>query len=120
MSTTTVNITPGDAAFAERINPSNFNSSPKIVAIVGAIIGHDYGVRDGRGGKLYSLSITSDGFVTCGSTASDGGGAFIGSASDLDRNLNLYRSKLTADDLADFDRIYAARVIDYRPGKGRR
>ena len=30
--------------FAERINPTNLGFSPKMTAIVGAIIGHDYGV----------------------------------------------------------------------------
>ena len=100
--------------FAERIDPSHFNFSPKLVAIVGAIIGHDYGARDGRGGRLYSLSITSDGYVTAGSTASDGGGAFIGSADALDRNLAEYRKELTAEDRAEFDRLYATRVTDWR------
>jgi hypothetical protein len=101
-------------SFAERIDPNHFNFSPKLVAIVGAIIGHDYGARDGRGGRLYSLSITSDGYVTAGSTASDGGGAFIGSADDLDRNLAEYRKELTAEDRAEFDRLYATRVTDWR------
>ena len=104
--------------FAERINPTNLGFSPKMTAIVGAIIGHDYGVRDGRGGRLTSLAITSDGFVTCGSTMSDGGGAFIGSAADLDRNLADYRFVLGAEasdeDAEEFDRIYNTRVIDWR------
>jgi hypothetical protein len=100
--------------FAERINPSKFNFSPKLVAIVGAIIGHDYGVRDGRGGKLSSLSITSDGFVTASSTMSDGGGAFIGSAAELERNLAEYRTKLTDADRAEFDRFYKVNVRDWR------
>ena len=108
-------IDPGDAGFADRINPSNFNFSPKLAAIVGAIIGHDYGVRDGRGGHLYSISITSDGCVIAGSTASDGGGAFVGSAADLDRNLAAFRDVLTAADRAEFDRRYRSRVLDYRP-----
>lgn len=101
--------------FAERINPSRFNFSPKLVAIVGAIIGHDYGVRDGvRGGRLTGISITSDGFVMAGSTASDGGGAFIGAASDLDRNLAAYREALLPEDREAFDNLYKANVNDYR------
>lgn len=104
--------------FAERINPRNLGFSPKMTAIVGAIIGHDYGVRDRKGGRLTSLAITSDGFVTASSTASDGGGAFIGSAADLDRNLEQFVMVLH-DDVSDeaaeeFERIYQARVIDYR------
>lgn len=100
--------------FADRINPSKFNFSPKLVAIVGAIIGHDYGVRDRRGGLLSHLSITSDGYVTAASTMSDGGGAFIGSADDLERNLSAYRAELTAEDRAEFDRLYALSVQDWR------
>lgn len=100
--------------FADRIDPSKFNFSPKLVAIVGAIIGHDYGVRDGRGGKLSRLSITSDGFVTAASTMSDGGGAFIGSADDLERNLSEYRTELTDEDRSEFDRLYMANVTDWR------
>lgn len=101
--------------FAERVNPRKFNFSPKLTAIVGAILGHDYGVTDRRGGRLTSLSITSDGFVTCGSTASSGGGAFIGSAEDLDRNLDVWKAELSAADRAEFERIYKTRVFDYRP-----
>ena len=106
-----------DSNFAERINPRNLGFSPKMTAIVGAIIGHDYGVRDRRGGQLTGLSITSDGFVTAHSTASDGGGAFIGSAEDLDRNLADYRFTLAAEndeDAEEFDRLYAANVRDWR------
>jgi hypothetical protein len=109
---------PGDAGFADRIDPHRFNFSPKLVAIVGAIIGHDYGVKDGRGGTLTSLSITSDGYVNCGSTASDGGGAFIGSADDLERNLAAWKAELTDEDRTEFDRIWKARVTDYRTGPG--
>jgi hypothetical protein len=107
-------VDPGDLGFADRIDPHKFNFSPKLTAIVGAIIGHDYGVRDRKGGTLTSLSITSDGFVTCGSTASDGGGAFIGSADDLDRNLAEWKADLTAEDRAEFERTYKASVTDWR------
>jgi hypothetical protein len=108
-------IDPGDFGFADRIDPRKFNFSPKLVAIVGAIIGHDYGVRDGvRGGLLSDLSITSDGFVIACSTASGGGGAFIGGVSDLERNLNAYRADLTDEDRAEFDRLYALNVRDWR------
>ena len=106
-----------EPTFAARINPTNLGFSPKMTALIGAIIGHDYGVRDGRGGTLTSLSITSDGFVICGSTASDGGGAFVGSAEDLDRNLADYRFQLAAEndeDAEEFDRLYVANVKDWR------
>ena len=65
------------AQFAERIDLRKFNFSPKLTALVGAIIGHDYGVRDRKGGRLTVLSITSDGFVVAASTAHESG-AFVG------------------------------------------
>jgi hypothetical protein len=88
-----------------------------MTAIVGAIIGHDYGVRDSRGGLLTGLSITSDGFVTAYSTASDGGGAFLGTADDLVRNLADYRFTLAGEndeDAEEFDRLYKLNVHDWR------
>ena len=104
--------------FAERINPRNLGFSPKLTAIVGAIIGHDYGVRDRKGGRLTSLSITSDGFVTASSTASDGGGAFIGSADDLDRNLEQFimvlHNDVSDEDAEEFERLVKANVKDWR------
>jgi hypothetical protein len=104
--------------FAERINPRNLGFSPKMSAIVGAIIGHDYGVRDRKGGQLTSLSITSDGFVTAHSTASDGGGAFLGSADDLDRNVEQFTLALhdaaSDEDAEEFERLYKANVTDWR------
>lgn len=100
--------------FADRINPQKYNYSPKLTAIVGAIIGHDYGIRDRKGGYLSSLSITSDGYVLARSTASDGGGAFLGSASDLDRNLDDYITNLTAEDRAEFTRLRKEKIQDWR------
>ena len=107
-----------DKQFAERINPRNLGFSPKMTAIIGAIIGHDYGVRDRRGGYLTSLAITSDGYVMARSTASIGGCAFIGSASDLERNIEAYRFALAADvsdeDAETFEALYASNVKDWR------
>jgi hypothetical protein len=107
-----------DKEFAERINPTNLGFSPKMTAIVGAIVGYDYGVRDRKGGHLSGLSITSDGFVTASSTASDGGGAFIGSAEDLDRNLEQFvlvlHDDVSDEDAEEFERLYKANVKDWR------
>ena len=100
--------------FAKRINPHNFNFSPKLIALVGAVIGEDYGVRDRKGGHITSLSITSDGYVIGASTASDGGGAFVGRADEMEQNLKLWKAELSADDLKEFDAIYAKRVTDWR------
>lgn len=103
-----------ETTFAERIDPRNFNFSPKLAAIVGAIIGHDYGVRDRRGGYLTSLSITSDGFVIAVSTASSGGGALLCDAGELEGNLAIFIAELTAEDAAEFLRRYALVVKDWR------
>jgi len=106
-----------EATFAERVNPRNIGFSPKMTAIVGAIIGHDYGVRDRKGGLLTSLSITSDGYVIASSTASDGGGAFLCSADDLERNVEAYRFALAGEndeDAEQFEALYASNVRDWR------
>jgi hypothetical protein len=100
---------------AEKLNPRKHNFSPKMAALLGAILGYDYGVRDSRGGRLTSLNITSDGFVICGSTASDGGGAFVGEAGDLHRNLaELIRAaKLTKAERKFFFDTFHSRCTDY-------
>ena len=85
-----------------------------LAAIVGAIIGHDYGVRDRKGGHLTSIAICSDGYVTARSTASDGGGAFLGSAEAMEQNLRIFREDLSENDRNEFDRLYKANVLDYR------
>jgi hypothetical protein len=99
--------------FAERINPSRHNFSPKLTAIVGGIINFDYGVRDRKGGRLTSIAITSDGFVVAASTANDTG-AFIGDASDFDRNISLWLTKLSPGDQAEFQSLYRTNVSDWR------
>lgn len=107
-----------DKEFAERINPRNLGFSPKLVAIVGAILGHDYGVRDRKGGQLTSLSITSDGFVIASSTASDGGGAFLCDANDLERNLEEFvmvlHNEVGDEEAEEFERLFKANVKDWR------
>ena len=107
-----------DQDFAEKINPRNLGFSPKLVAIVGAILGYDYGVRDRKGGLLSSLSITSDGYVIASSTASDGGGAFIGDAQDLDRNLEQFvmvlHNEVGDEEAEEFVRLYKVNVRDWR------
>jgi hypothetical protein len=100
---------------AEKLNPRKFGFSPKMAALFGAILGHDYGVTDSRGARLTSLSITSDGFVVCGSTAHESG-AFVGEVSDLERNLVslLEAAHLHVSEAIAFERVYASRVQDYR------
>lgn len=106
-------LTDGSKEFADRINPRNFNFSPKLTAMVGAIIGHDYGVRDSRGGYLSSLSITSDGYLMAASTVHESG-AFVGTAEELDDNLSLWKLALTPEDRKRFEELYASNVRDWR------
>ena len=96
--------------FADRINPRKFNFSPKMTALVGAIIGHDYGIKDNRGNTLRSISISSDGFVM-----GNGSSAFIGTASDMDANLLQFTTFcLKRADRKRFASLYKERVIDWR------
>lgn len=97
------------AVFAKRINPRKYQFSPRLAAMIGAIIGYDYGVRDGRGGHITNLSFTSDGFVIGQSTASDGGGAFLGTRADLRENINTWITHLQSRDAAQFWQIAARR-----------
>ncbi len=99
--------------FAERIDPRRYGFSPFMALMVGAIIGYDYGVRDSRGGHISHLSITSDGCVVGTSTMSDGGGAFLAAASNLERNLDRWKEQLRAEDVAEFEKCYV-RVDDWR------
>lgn len=99
--------------FAERIYPRKFGFSPRMAAIVGAIIGHDYGVRDSRGGYLTHLHITSDGFVMASSTVHDSG-ALLTNIAELTANLAPYLAELTERDRLEFQRLYKGNVKDYR------
>lgn len=95
--------------FAKRIHPRKYQFSPRLAAMVGAIIGYDYGVRDGRGGHITSLSFTSDGFVIGQSTASSGGGAFLGTRADLKENIDSWLFHLDVADARQFRTIAASR-----------
>jgi len=99
----------------EKLDPGKLGFSPKMAALVGAIIGHDYGARDPRGGQFSSLSITSDGFLIAATTSHESG-AFVGSADDFKRNLDLLleTAKLTKTEREEFDALYRRNVTDWR------
>ena len=101
------------AEFAERINPAKLGYHKFLAAIVGAIIGFDYGVLSRKDGRLTNLSITSDGFVMADSTAHETG-AFIGSADEMVCNLEVWLKELTPDDRAKFKTLYERNVTDWR------
>jgi hypothetical protein len=101
--------------FADKLNPRRLDYSPKMAALIGTIIGHDYGALDPSGDKLTGLSITSDDFLVASSTSHESG-AFIGTAADFERNLRqfLADANLTAEERQEFDRLYRANVCDWR------
>lgn len=101
-------------AFADRLNPTARGFSPFMANIVGAIINYDYGVRDSRGGRYTSLTITSDGYVLAASTAHESG-AFIGTYADLQRNLTEFTKDLDGADWERFNQLRRERVTDWRP-----
>ncbi len=99
-------------ALVKSLDPRKLGYSPKMSAIIGALLGHDYGVRDSRGGQFTGeFNVTSDGFVIASSTASESG-AFIGTVRDFDCNLSrlMLDAHLTAQEAAEFSRILATRV----------
>lgn len=99
--------------FADRINPYTHGYSPKLTMLVGAIIGHDYGVRDSRSGKWSNLTITSDGYVICESDI-HASGAFIGSVEECQKNLDSWKKNLSREDILAFDQLYTKNVKDWR------
>ncbi len=100
---------------AQKVNPRRLGYSPKMTAIMGAIIAHDYGARDPYGRKLVALSITSDGFVL-GHTDDPDATLFLGDADELHHNIQrvLRDAKLDKVELEAFWRLYDSRVRDWR------
>jgi hypothetical protein len=103
------------AKLAEKLNPRVHGFSPKMAALVGAMIGFDYGVRDDKGGHIGPLSITSDGFVIAASDVHESG-AFLGDFREIDKNLKLLLAdaNLTAAERKEFNRLYKKNVLDLR------
>lgn len=94
----------------QKLHPGRFSDmSPKMAAIVGAVLGEDW-ARPRLGG----LSITSDGFVVSGHH-------FLGDVSDLERNIHnlLEVAGLTDAERSEWDRLYSQNVSDWRVGMGR-
>lgn len=91
---------------AAKLRPDRFSAmSGKMAAIVGYILGESWTEPE-----IVALSVTSDGFVTTDSE-------FFGEAADLDRNLLnlLVAADLSAEERAEFERLYRDRVDDWRP-----
>lgn len=93
----------------EKLDPQHLRLSPKMRWIIDSVTGRDFGARGPRGEKPGPISITSDSFVVAGSM-------FIGSAADLDQNINgvLDAVEATAAEREAFKLIYAQHVTDWR------
>jgi hypothetical protein len=91
---------------ADKLRPDRFSAmSSKMAAIVAYILGESWTEPE-----IAALSVTSDGFVLTDAE-------FFGEAADLDRNLLnlLVAAVLTPEERAEFERLYRARVDDWRP-----
>lgn len=88
-----------------KLHPRRFpGMSPKMAAIVAYVLGKEWTTP-----SIAWLSVTSDGLVMSDSH-------FIGHAGDLDRNVvNLLAvAGLTAEERAEWDRLYRLKVDDWR------
>lgn len=93
------------SSLADKLRPDRFTAmSGRMAAIVAFILGETW-----TDPEIAWMSVTPDGYV---STESD----FIGSASDLDRNLRslLSAAGLSPAERAEFDDLYSMRVDDHR------
>lgn len=97
---------------AEKLHPSRFTRmSPKMMAIVGAILGETW-----TNPTLASFVITSDGHVLAERTGDVGANEFIGAVEDFEGNVRrlLDAAELSPDERADFYTLYNAVVTDHR------
>ncbi len=85
--------------------------SGKMAAIVGYILDEEW-----TNPSLQEMAITSDGFVMAGVKGDCRMNEFIGSVSDLERNVNnlLNVAELTEAERKEWDRLYRARITDWR------
>jgi len=91
-----------------KLHPSRFtHMSPKMAALVAAILGEDWATPAIDPPEIH---ITSDGFVTAG--ASD----FVGTARDFFRNFKalLKAAGLTEEELSLWRECFAKHVTDWR------
>jgi hypothetical protein len=108
-------IAVADSKLIMKFTEALKNYSPQMTAVAGAILGHDFGLRDRRGNRWVGLSITSDGFVIA-STEPVSSGAMIGTADELAHNLALLicDANLTPEETKEYGRRYDAHVTNWR------
>lgn len=92
-------------SIVNKFHPSVFHTGGKLHAIIAFILEQDGWTTP----QLYSLSITSDGFVVSGDH-------FIGSVEDLERNLGgaAAHAGLTNVEAVYFEALYRSRTDDWR------
>ena len=97
-------------SLAKKLHPGRFpGMSGKMAAIVGYILGESWTEPE-----VFELAITSDGFVLAGQSGDVGCNDWVGSAQDLERNVQnlLAVAGLTPEERQSWDALYRARIVD--------
>lgn len=103
-------------SLAQKLHPRNFTAmSGKMAAIVGYVVGQEWTAPE-----IAELAVTSDGFVLARLRGDIGCNDWVSSAEDMDRNVaNLLEAAgLTPDEKTEWQRLFKARVMDWRPVNG--
>lgn len=101
-----------ESNLAKKLNPNRFTAmSGKMSAIVAYILGEHW-----TDPAISDMAISSDGFLLAQHEGDIGLNDFMGAASDLERNCrNLIAvAELTEDEQAEWQRLYKARITDWR------
>ena len=105
-------VTKVQSSLAKKLNPNRFTAmSGKMAAIVAYILGEKW-----TDPAISDMAITSDGFLLAQHEGDMGLNDFMGAASDLDRNVAnlIVTAELTQDEQAEWQRLYKARITDWR------
>jgi hypothetical protein len=99
---------------AQKLHPRKFTAmSGKMAAIVGYVLDQDW-----TSPGLAEMAITSDGFVLARRDGDIGCNEWIGDVGDLERNVHnlLDAAELSQDERTEWQRLFQARVTDWRNG----
>lgn len=97
----------------DKVDPRRLGCSPATAMIVGAILNHDFGARNGRGQRITNLWVSEDGFVVV--QTHDCNYEFIGTAYDLYQTLMgvLKRAELTPPERDEFTQMFESRILNF-------